>query len=199
MPRKDRRLKLGKALQIGYLRDERKQAKALGRFGYMLDNRLSDGRQTLVAFNPKENQVLFVANGTDPKSSKDLETDLLTITGGLKQTRRYDETKAAYNAAKQKYKGAQFVDVGHSLAGGLVNAVASGNDTVYTYNAAFAPNQKARANVQNYRTAGDVVSLFAPKETTTQLVNRTESTVRPVNYLLKTHAVENIKDLPVYL
>lgn len=199
MPRKDRRLKLGKALQIGYLRDEDKQAKALSRFGYMLDTRLSNGRETLVAYNPNQKQVLFVANGTDPKSGKDLETDLLTITGGLKQTKRYGETKAIYDAAKQKYKGAQFIDAGHSLGGSLINAVASRSDTAYTYNPAFAPNQSARPNVQNYRTSGDIVSLFAPQATTTQLVNRTESTVRPVNYLLKTHAVENIKELPVFL
>jgi len=197
MPRKERRLKFGKALQIGYLRDEGKQAKVLSKFGYMLDTRLSDGRQTMVAYNPNSKQVLFVANGTDPTSAKDLQTDLLTVTGGLKQSKRYAETKSIYDAAKEKYKGAKFIDAGHSLGGALINAVSSRNDNAYTYNPAFAPNQTARANVQNYRTAGDVVSLFAPKATTTELVNRTES-VRPINYLLKTHAVENIKELPVF-
>jgi hypothetical protein len=195
---KDRKLSLYKALKVGYLRDEAKQSRALKRFGFQLDTRISDGRQTMVAYNPMEKKVLFVSNGTDAHSAKDIETDLILATGALKQTKRYAETKRAYDMAKEKYKGASFIDAGHSLGGGLINEIVGRKDTAYNYNPALAKNSIAHTNVQNYRTAGDIVSIFAPKQTTTQLVNHNE-TVRPVNYLLKAHALDNIKELPVFV
>jgi hypothetical protein len=198
MPKRDRKLKLYKALKIGYLRDENKQAKALGRFGYQLDRRISDGRQTMVAYNPMENKVLFVENGTAAHSSKDLQTDMILALGGIKQTKRYEETKNAYAAAKDKYKGAEFVSAGHSLAGGLLNAIVPKGDQSYTYNPAIV-GQPLNRNVENYRTRGDVVSLLSPEKNTTQLVNANESTVPTKNYLLKAHAIANIQNLPVFL
>jgi hypothetical protein len=195
---KERKLSLYKALKVGYLRDEAKQAKALKRFGFQLDTRISDGRQTMVAYNPAENKVLFVENGTDPRSLKDLDTDLSLAGRNLKKTTRFREAKAAYDAAKAKYKGASFVDAGHSLGAGLINELIQKGDQGYTYNPAILDNINVKRNLENYRTRGDAVSVFAPKQTTTQLVNA-NSTVRPVNYLLKAHALENIKDLPVFV
>lgn len=194
---KDRKISLHKALKVGYLRNEDKQAKALKRFGYQLDRRISDGRETMVAFNPIENKVLFVSNGTDPKSGDDLATDMILGLGGVDLTKRYARTKRSYEMAKDKYKGAQFVDAGHSLGGGIVNELVDKRDKAYTYNPAIFTG-RAKSNVENYRTQGDVFSLFAPNETTKQLVNPS-NTVRPLNYILKTHQVDNIKNLPVFL
>jgi uncharacterized surface protein with fasciclin (FAS1) repeats len=200
MRKREKRLKLYTALKIGYLRDENKQAKALSKFGYMLDRRISDGRQSLVAYNPTKNEVLFVSNGTDPMNQKDLLTDLVLATGAIKQTARYKETKDAYDMAKDKYKNAKFVDVGHSLGGGLLYGIGRPNDdTVITYNAAFTPNQKVREGIVNYRTQGDVFSTFAPAQTTTQLVNTNTISEGVKNYLLKTHTLENIKKEPIYV
>lgn len=198
MPKRDRKLKLYKALKIGYLRNEDKQAKALGRFGYQLDRRISDGRQTMVAYNPMENKVLFVENGTSTHSTKDLQTDMLLALGGIKQTKRYQETKNAYDAAKDKYKGAEFVSAGHSLAGGILNALVPKGDQAYTYNPAIV-GQPLNRNVENYRTRGDVVSLLSPEKNTTQLMNANESTLPTKNYLLKAHNIANIQNLPVFL
>lgn len=198
MPKRERRLKLYKALKTGYLRDEDKQAKVLKRFGYSLDRRLSDGRQTMVAYNPVENKVLFVENGTAIHSKKDLGTDLIVALGGIKQTARYEETKHTYDAAKAKYKGAEIVAAGHSLGGGLLNAVVQKGDTAYTYNPAIV-NQPLNRNVENYRTRGDVVSLLSPEQNTRQLVAVTESSAPTPNALLKAHAISNIKNLPVFL
>jgi hypothetical protein len=163
-------LKLYKALKIAYIRNNQKlQAKKLKKFGYILDKDLSDPRETMVAYNPFKKKVLFVANGTDIKSEKDILTDVILAQGGIKQTPRFDDTKAILNKAHEKYKDAKFVLAGTSLGGALVNYAARPKDQTVTYNAAFTPGAKARENVENYRTEGDLISVFAPKKTTTIL------------------------------
>lgn len=192
-----RPLTLGKALKIGYLRNEKKQAKALKRFGYRLDPEISDGETFLTAYNPTTNKLLYVSNGTDILSQKgrarDLPQDLLLGLGATKQTKRFDQEKSALLKAKAKHPGAQVVLAGHSLGGQLTNSIASGSDRVLNYNPAYSPGQKALANVQNYRTVGDVFSMFAPKQNTTELQPPDGSS------LLKRHEVSNIKDLPVFI
>ncbi len=194
---KNRPLTLGKALKIGYLRNEKKQAKALKRFGYRLDSEISDGQTYLTAYNPIANKLLYISNGTDILSQKgrerDLPQDLLLGLGATKQTKRYDTEKSALLKAKAKHPDAQVVLAGHSLGGQLTNAIASGSDRVLNYNPAYSPNQKALPNVQNYRTTGDVFSMFAPKQNTVELDAPEGST------LLKRHEVANIKDLPVFI
>lgn len=171
-----KKLKLYKALKIAYIRDNQKQqAKKLKKFGYILDTDLSDPRETMVAYNPFKKKVLFVANGTDVKSEKDLLTDLNLAQGGIKQTGRFQDTKEILNKAHNKYKDAKFVLAGTSLGGALVNYAARPKDQTITYNAAFTPNAKARENVSNYRTEGDIISAFAPKETTTILKPRKDN------------------------
>lgn len=192
-----RPLTLGKALKIGYLRNEKKQARALKRFGYRLDSEISDGETFLTAYNPTTNKLLYVSNGTDILSQKgrarDLPQDLLLGLGGTKQTKRFDAEKSALLKAKAKHPNAQVVLAGHSLGGQLTNSIASGSDRVLNYNGAYSPGQKALANVQNYRTAGDVFSMFAPKANTIEIPAPEGST------LLKRHEVSNIKDLPVFI
>jgi hypothetical protein len=170
-----KKLKLYKALQIGYIRNNpKRQAKMLKKFGYILDNELSNPRETLVAYNPFKKKVLFVANGTEFKNTgsnqagkeKDLLTDFVLAQGAIKQTERYKDTKDILTKAKDKYKDAKFVLAGASLGGNLVNYAAESKDKVVTHNAAFSPNVKARENVQHYRTEGDIISTFAPKENT---------------------------------
>jgi hypothetical protein len=167
-PRK--RLKLYKALKIAYMRgNQKRQRKILKRYGYRLDTDLSNPRETLVAYNPFDKKVLFVSNGTDKRSEKDLITDVGLAIGGLKQSERFMDTKDILTKAKDKYKGSKFVLAGSSLGGSLVNSVASPTDKVLTYNTAYLPRSKAQPNVKNYRTSGDVVSYFSPKENTTIL------------------------------
>jgi hypothetical protein len=197
MLKREKRLKLYSAIQIGALRNENKQAKALNKFGYMLDRRISDGRQTMVAYNPDQNKVLFLQNGTDPKSEKDIVTDVFLGAGALKETKRYREAKEAYNQAKGKYKNAQFVDIGYSLGGSLVNYVARPEDKAIIYNAGFSLNQKDRPNVESYRVVGDLLSSLAPRST--QLIEPSVPVMERANGLLKEHSVEHIKNLPVFL
>lgn len=168
--KKRKRLKLYKALKIAYLRNQpKRQAKLLKRFGYILDKDLSDPRETMVAYNPFDKKVLFVSNGTDTRSEKDLVTDFGLAIGGLKQSARYQDTENILKKAHDKYKDSKFVLAGTSLGGALVNAVSTPKDKVVTYNSAFLPFSKAKENVKNYRTQGDVISVFSPKENTSIL------------------------------
>jgi hypothetical protein len=194
------KLKLYKALKIGYTRDLKKQQKALKKYGYVIDRDLTNPRERIVAFNPFDKKLLFIDNGTDAMNQKDLYTDLVLGTGAIKQTERFMDDKNALTKARKKYdvKPDHINVVGHSLGGNLTNYLTPSGAHGYTYNAAFAPNQKVRSNVQNFRTHGDIFSTFAPKETTKELENTAEKAKGPVDYLLKAHALENIKDLPVY-
>jgi hypothetical protein len=197
MLKREKRLKLYTAIKIGALRDEERQAKALGKFGYMLDKRISDGRQTMVAYNQDQNKVLFLQNGTDPKNLKDLQTDFFLGVGALKETKRFREAKQAYDQAKDKYKNALFVDVGYSLGGSLVNYVSRPEDKAITYNAGFSLNQKDRPNVEHYRVKGDLISSLAPPST--RLIEPSLPVIEKANGLLKEHTPEHIKNLPVFL
>ena len=195
-------LRLYTALKIGSLRNERKQKNALKRYGYRLDERLSDGRQSMVAYNAKKNQVLFLENGTDPSNAKDLYTDFQLVRGNLASTDRYKETKQIYDTAKSKYKGAKFLDVGYSLGGALVNEIAQPQDRAVVFNSPFLKSKSVKSNVSSLRVEGDPVSIYSPPETTRLLVNPYEPGKNPLeqaNYLLKTHRLESIAKQEIFL
>lgn len=182
-----RRLKLYKALKIGYYRNERRQAKALKKYGYILDKELSLGRERMVAFNPNTKKVLFVENGTDPRNPFDIATDASLAIGRIRKTGRFKRAKNTLNLAHDRYKDYKFTLAGHSLGGNLTNYIASRNDKVINYNAAFSPNVKARENVTNYRVASDPISAFSP-EGNTKLVSVPKPKVEP-NYGAKYNAL----------
>jgi len=197
------KLKLYTAIKIGGLRDEDKQKKALTKFGYQLDERLSNGRQSLVAYSPSKNNVLFIENGTDTSSRKDILTDLVLATGNLKSTQRYKETKQVYDAAKDKYQTASFTDVGSSLGGALVNFVSKPDDKVILYNAAYTPNQLVRPHVKNYIVKDDPISIYVPRNQNTTILPNPFSPGQGLrdkyNYLLKTHKSDAIKDAEIFV
>ena len=187
---KPKRLKLYNALNIGYLRDERKQRKRLKRFGYVLDSELTN-REHLVAFNPFDKKLLYVSNGTNFLNATDVANDVRGLLDIQKSGRRYEEEKNALVKAKEKYQPVKTTLASHSLGSQFTNTIASRSDDVYQYNPFLMPNTTPRENIQNIRTKGDIVSLFAPKENTIDL-NRG-------NHLLKSHNLSNIQDLPVYI
>jgi len=196
-----KKIQLYKALKIGYTRDAGKQAKALKKYGYVLDRELTNPRENVVAWNPFEKKLLYISQGTDPRNQKDLQTDAVLAAGGLKQTRRYEEEKNALLKAQRKYGAdAGHVNlIGHSLGGSVVNFLAPSGSHAITYNAAYTPGQKARAETTNYRTAGDVISILAPKQNTTTFGRENAAVVPTPNALLKAHGLENIKDAKIYI
>lgn len=161
-----RRLKLYKALKIGYYRNERRQAKALKKYGYVLDKELSMGRERMVAFNPTTKKVLFVENGTNPLHAGDIINDAYLSVGAIKKTGRFKRAKNTLNMAHDRYKDYKFTLAGHSLGGNFTNYIATPTDKVINYNAAYSPYARARPNVTNFRVASDPISSFSPEGNT---------------------------------
>jgi hypothetical protein len=174
--------KLHDVLKAGY------QGKTkIGNF--VRDNDLSDGNQQ-VFFNKKKNKLIVNVNGTHNIS--DIGSDIALGLGGLKTTNRYKDAKNTYEAAKQKYTGAKTTVSGHSLGGAIAGNIARGEDKVLTLDPGFTVGQKARANVTNYRTSGDVVSLLAPSKNTITLQNdNTKTGIIPIDFL-NAHNVSNV-------
>lgn len=202
LTKRPRKLRLYNALKAGYARNPKRAAKYLKKFGYIVDNELSDSREFITAYSPFENKIIHISNGTNPYSPKDLATDLLTGLGSFKDTARYKDEKNALTKAREKYKDAQVVLAGHSLAGQVLHNIASPSkgDRAYAYNPAYAPNQKVREGFQNYRTEGDIFSVFAPRQNTQTLDNpHNQVAHRPIQNILKAHDTENIRNAPIFL
>lgn len=192
-------LSLYKALNAGYKRDLGKAQNKLGRYGYEVDKTLSDPRERVVAYNKKSGKLLFIENGTDPNSVKDLKTDVGLAVGKLAESKRVADAKMALVKAKEKYKPTGTVLAAHSLGGGIINSISSAGDKAITYNAGYTIGQTARPNVTNYRTKGDIVSAFAPAANTTTLENKNKNEGSAVNQLLKAHELENIKGAGIFV
>jgi hypothetical protein len=201
MPRLIKKLSLYKALKIGYLRNEKKQAKRLKKYGYVLDKELTNN-QHLVAYSPFSNKVLFVNNGSqtnilDPTQFvKDWRSNISAVpTGTFGYTQRFQEDKSTYLKAKKKYGDKQFELVSHSQGAISINELAKGSDRGYTYNGALI-KQKDNPNVENYRHARDVVSMFSnPNDMKTLYTQPNMRTINP----LTAHGIDTIKQLPVFL
>lgn len=201
--RKPKKLKLGKILKLSYEPNENRRAKVLKKFGYVLDKELSNPEH-IVAYNPFNKDLLYVPRGTELKhkgnifDNKDLQTDLILGAGGLKQTKRFDEERSTILKAKKKYNEDKVIFVGHSLAGGILNQMSNDvitqNDKVITYN---APILKSRKGSTNYRTQGDIFSVFNQSATTLQ--NENPLSVRLGDYLLKAHQLENLETQNIFV
>jgi len=191
--RKPKRLRLYKALRIGYLNNERKQAKRLKAFGYVLDNDLTTNRH-LVAYNPTTKKVLFVSRGTDIFSPYDVATDVAGIgLNRIQNTVRYKQDESAYQKAKQKYE-APVTLVAHSLGGLIVSKLVKPGDRAITYNAASI-YQKRKENVYAYRTAGDPISLGQIGGKTLPNPGTFTERLNP----LQAHNLSNIRDAPIFI
>ena len=199
--KKIKKLSLYKALKLGYLRNERKQQKRLKRFGFVLDKDLSNNER-MVAYNPTTNKVIFVENGssTAPITDttqfvEDWRNNLQNIpTGTFGYTPRFQDAKNAYLKTKKKYENAKVEMVGHSQGAVSINELANKGDIGYTYNGAFL-KQKDNPNVENYRSPGDIVSIFAnPND-----IKTLHQPNMPLYNPFKAHAIDNIKTLPVFL
>jgi hypothetical protein len=193
-----KKLKLYRALQIGYLRNERKQRKRLKRFGYILDPTLSTTEHT-VAYNPTLNKVIYIVNGseTQPLSNpkqfiKDWAHNLIAIpTGTYKLSPRYKQEYDNFHTAKDKYKDARFTVIGHSQSAQLSHALPQKGDVGISLDPALV-NQKPRPNVYNYRVEGDFISALANDTKTLENPSK-----RPNP--LQAHDIENIKNKPIYV
>ena len=193
------KIRLYKALKLGYTRDPAKQKRGLKKYGYVFDDELSS-RERLVAFNPIKKTLLFVDNGTDPTNLEDITADISLATAGIKNTKRYDMDKKALDSAMNKYKTApqNIIVAGHSLGGAVTSAIAPKGSQIYTYDAAIG-KKETRADALNIRTAGDAVSYFAPSDKIVTIKNTHHAIpITPITNTLQSHNLTNISNLPVF-
>ena len=198
--KKPKKIRLYNALKAGYLRNERRQAKYLKKFGYVLDTELTNPRENIVAYNPFDKKLLYITNGTDIRSPEDLANDALVLVGSQKESGRIRDEKQLLTKAQNKYKGSKLVMASHSLGGQIQHNIAPGNADVYTYNPAYSFNQKVKDNFHNYRTQGDIFSTFAPKANTTTLANpNPRSNFNAFSNILDAHSTENLRNVGIFL
>jgi hypothetical protein len=110
--------------------------------------------------------------------------------GHLKSTKRYLDAHKGIRDAKQKYNVDNALVTGYSLGGAITRGIASNRDKVINYNSGATIGTKARPNVKEYRTRGDLVSSFVPKANTLKNPNIITG-IRPVDALLA-HKTKNL-------
>jgi hypothetical protein len=200
LTKKPRKIRLYNALKAGYMRNERRQAKYLKKFGYILDNELTHGRENIVAYNPFDKKLLYITNGTDFSNANDVGNDALILIGSQKASVRIEDEKKLLTKAREKYKGAKLVMASHSLGGQIQHNIAPADARVVTYNPFYGINQKVRKNFENYRTSGDIVSTFAPKTNTYTLPNpNPRSNLNAFRNILDAHSTDNLKNVGIFL
>jgi hypothetical protein len=201
LTKKPKKIRLYNALKAGYMRNERRQAKYLKKFGYILDPELTRGRENIVAYNPFDKKLLYISNGTDFTSAEDVANDALILLGSQKESGRIRDEKQLLTKARNKYKDAKLVMASHSLGGQIQHNIAPSDARVVTYNPAYSFNQKVRPNFENYRTQGDIISTFAPKANTTILENPNpqRSQFNAFANILSAHDTDNLRNVGIFL
>ena len=181
-------------IKVGYS-DKKSQIESMKKYGYYRDGSLSNGNEQ-VYYNPSSKKLLVNVTGTH--NITDIGTDAYLAVGKLKDTDRYKEAKQVLDKSKRKY-GIDATLTGHSLGSGIINGISSKNDKAIGLDGGFTIGQKARSNVTNYRTQGDIVSLFSPSKNSKTLKN---SYLKTGNFLIdayNAHNVNNIKNKNIYV
>jgi len=189
-------LSLANILKKSYASNKEAKDELL-KYNYVLDEKLSSHNQK-VFYNPKTKKLLMAVAGTH--NFRDVITDVRLGLGGIKDTNRYKEAKKILEKARKRYpSAAENVDiVGHSLGAQVSSKIAKNKDNVITYNKGSTVGEISRLNEKSYRTAGDVVSLFAPetetlpRETTNLRANQKEGQ-RPTFF--KSHNIDNLSNI----
>ena len=92
----------------------------------------------------------------------DIPTDLAILTGELKHTQRYRDSKKTYEKAKEKYHTDNITLAGHSMGGSLANAIGKSKDDIYTLNKGVGfLNPSTKSNEHSYRTSTDLISALS--------------------------------------
>ena len=179
-------------------KDKNTQASALGKYGYVRDNDLSNDNQQAY-YNPTAKKLIYSVTGTH--NAKDWGTDAYLAAGMLKSTNRYKDADAGLKKAKAKYGVGSASIYGHSLGGSIGGYIGGKGDTVQTLDKGATIGQKVRSNEKAYRTAFDPVSLLnAGSKNMTTLPNtnkKLQTGFLPLDAIVNgfnAHNVDSIKD-----
>ena len=199
----DKTLNLYNLIKAGYS-PTTNNLKSITDKGFIKDNELSNGNHQTY-FNPITKKLVYNVVGTHNLS--DIGTDVLLATGGLKISKRYIEDDQALKKSKLKY---QIIDgatiTGHSLGSSIGGLIASNNDKVIGLDGGMV-GQKLGKNDQEYRSSGDIVSVFGSrnkqmktlKQPKRSIFNKIGTTLNPIKGILQAHDVENIKDNNIFV
>jgi hypothetical protein len=184
--------KLTTLLNAGY--GDKKAISKLEKRGFKKDKELSTVNNG-VFYNTQNKKLIQTIAGT--RSLGDVATDVSLLTGQLKNTARYAESKSVLEKAKKKYNQPTAIIAGHSLGGAITNYIAGKNDKAITHNAGFTFNQKSRPNVKHYRTSGDIVSLLGAANNNMKTLPHHNAAANwngnIINAALNAHKVNSIK------
>lgn len=179
-------------LKLGY-KTEKKQGKVMNKYGYKIDNELSNENQQ-VYYNPDKKKLLYNVTGTHNLADK--ITDVKLAFGGLKNTERYKSAENTLQKAKDKYKENKVVITGHSLGGSIGNYIKKPDDELFALNSGVTLGQTTKGgNAKNYRVQGDVISGLG--------ANQKNMTTLPSPYKeydpYKVHSYDAIKDQMIFI
>lgn len=185
-------LNLAKVLNLGY-KTEKKQGKVMNKYGYKIDNELSNDNQQ-VYYNPEKKKLLYNITGTHNLADK--ITDVKLAFGGLKNTERYKSAENTLQKAKDKYNENKVIITGHSLGGTIGNYIKKPTDELFTLNSGVTIGQKTKGgNAHNYRIQGDIISGLG--------ANQKNMTTIPSPYKeydpYKVHSYDAIKDQMIFI
>lgn len=194
-------LPLEKGLDISYSPLEKAQ-RELKPYGYTLDTSLSS-KENKVFYNPYANKMIYSVAGTNPYSPRDIGTDLYLAFGGdkaLQATNRYKEAEATLQKARQKYKNAKKVLIGHSLGNVVVSNLAQPNEQVFGFGKGSGFVRPKTAPLEkSYRTYYDPLSFTSgvqniPVYRPTKKGNlRGQQKVDYPQGILPSHSYQNLK------
>jgi hypothetical protein len=192
-------MKLNTLLAASY-NDKKAISKLEKKHGYKKDKELSNGNNGIF-YNTQNKKLIHTVAGT--KSLGDVATDISLLTGQLKNTARYAESKSVLEKAKKKYNQPTAIIAGSSLGGAITNYIAGKNDKAITHNAGFTFNQKSRPNVKHYRTRGDIVSLLGAANNNMKTLPHHNAAANwngnIIGNALKAHSINSIADQKIFV
>ena len=166
---------------------------------YVLDKELSD-HNNQIYYNKRNNQLLHNINGTnslyDWADNLKLAFGKYSPIGGFKESTRYKTSHQKLRDAKKKYGVDSAIVTGHSQAGFTASNIASHDkDKVITLDKATTLFQKAHpTNETDYRTNGDIVSLFSSGAKHTVNLHNPNKNTGSLADILNAHNVDQIKN-----
>lgn len=192
MPKK---LSLSKSLKISYMKTNEEKKRALKKYGYRLDESLTDHNKT-VAYNNDQQKLLFATAGSH--NLKDwTHTNSQILLGklapyGLKNTDRFKESAETLERAKQKYKDRKRTNlVGHSMGGTITNYLPYDDQTKgYALNSGFTLMQPIRnkgGKLKNIRVVTDPISALGSVSSNMNNILPSNSSINPLKNLYQAH------------
>ena len=165
---------------------------------YVLDKQLSTHNDQIY-YNPSEKKLIHNINGTnslyDWVDNLKLGLGKFSPFGGFKESTRYKTSHDKLRQAKAKYGVDNSTVLGHSQAGFTASNIASKNDKVITLDKATTLFQKTHPSHEtDYRTKGDIVSLFSSGSKHTVNLENPHKNTGSLMDILNAHNVDNIKN-----